>query len=79
MQLIIGLMKAWPEWYKRKGPAKVSSKSDAEKYEHDLPLILKQCSQEVGYPAGTLIPGGSTVSLIVCSKQFVTQGRQILT
>lgn len=56
LQLLIGLNEVWGQWYKRSGTAKVSSKSDAEKFEKDLPLVLNQCGHLAGYPAGTAFP-----------------------
>ena len=56
MQLLRGLLQVWGAWYKRTGSAKQGTKSDAQKFENDLPLILNQCGLEAGYPAGTPFP-----------------------
>ena len=75
MQLLRGLLQVWGAWYKRTGSAKQGTKSDAQKFENDLPLILNQCGPEAGYPAGTPFLGQSTLHLVVCSQQFVMDCR----
>ncbi|DBA90444.1 TPA: hypothetical protein ACH3X1_003711 [Trebouxia sp. C0004] len=64
-------------WYKRTGSAKQGTKSDAHKFENDLPLILNQCGPEAGYPAGTPFPRPAT-SLHPRYKNLVSELKDLL-
>ncbi|DBA95165.1 TPA: hypothetical protein ACH3X1_015718 [Trebouxia sp. C0004] len=77
MQLLRGLLQVWGAWYKRTGSAKQGTKSDAQKFENDLPLILNQCGPEAGYPAGTPFPRPAT-SLHPRYKNLVSELKDLL-
>ena len=53
---------------------KMGTKSDAEKFEKELPLVLNQCGQLAGFPPrpGTAFPRlTSSWTEIMLSQQFV--------
>ena len=77
MQLLRGLLQVWGAWYKRTGSAKQGTKSDAQKFENDLPLILNQCGPEAGYPAGTPFPR-SVNTTSCCMLSAICDGLQAL-